>query len=855
MKVKPLSALEVVPTVPEALHQLPDLAYNLLWSWNPDICALFRSLDPILWVQSSRNPARLLRQVSQKRLNEAAENSAFLDHYRRCLSYLQHYLKEPTWFDKMCGRTEGKGIVYFSMEYGLTECIPVYSGGLGVLSGDHLKSASDLGLPLVGIGLAYRQGYFQQQLTADGYQTELYPENDFSVLPVAPVLDEKGERLKIELSFPGRTLFVGAWKIQVGRITLYLLDTDRPENNPADRRITYMLYGGDKETRIQQEIVLGIGGVELVSKLGIATTVCHMNEGHSAFIQLARLIKARRDLKLSTDESLQLIIAGSVFTTHTPVPAGIDQFPAELMDRYLGSFFPACGLSRDELLALGSKLPGTPGQLFNMAIFAMHTSDATNGVSRLHGDVSRSLWEESWPNLPHDEIPIDYVTNGVHVRTWISDHMAALYDRHLGAEWRRDPDHKDFWTKVYDIPDEELWNAHVVGREELVDFTRRRLAEQRARTTGLEMTPEERNSILDPHALTIGFARRFATYKRATLLLRYPERLLTLLRDKERPLQIVFAGKAHPQDDQGKALIRDIIYFARSQGVEHRLLFIENYDMEVARHLTGGVDVWLNTPRRPLEASGTSGMKVLANGALNLSILDGWWEEAYDPTVGWAIGRDKTVGDDRIQDDRDAASLYDILEKHIVPLFYAYEDGQVPRRWIAKVKESIVQLVPRFNSIRMVKQYCHEYYSPAMARCRELVENDCAGVKALAAWKRHIREHWNEIKIASAQAESSHTIASNSEVEVSARVSLGALTVADVEVHAYYGPLQSDGSIVFAGRMVLEPQADDGGFIYRGKLVFPETGRFGYTLRVVPYHPLMGDPLKMGLVHWAAPSS
>jgi glycogen phosphorylase len=853
MKVKPLATFEVIPTIPEPISGLRDLAFNLLWSWNPDIAALFRTLDPEMWRKTGRNPAQMLREISQKRLDEAAESRAFLDHYDRCSSYLERYLKEPTWFDKMCGHTTDKEIVYFSMEYGLTECLAIYSGGLGVLSGDHLKSASDLGLPLVGIGLAYKQGYFQQQLTADGYQTELYPENDWSQLPVVPVMDENNQRLIIDLSFPGRTVKVGVWKTHVGRVSLYLLDTDQPDNSAVDRRITYMLYGGDKETRIQQEIVLGIGGIELVSRLKHNSTVCHMNEGHSAFIQLARIAKARKELGLSTDEALQLISAGTIFTTHTPVPAGIDQFSADLMDRYLGHMIPQIGMTRDELLQIGAKLPGVSGQLFNMAIFALRTADATNAVSRLHGDVSRSLWEESWPNLPHDEIPIDYVTNGIHLRTWISDAMAGLYDRYLGPEWRRNPDRKDVWAKVRDIPDEELWNAHMVGRERLVDFARRRVAWYRLRATGLEMTADELNALLDPRILTIGFARRFATYKRATLLLRYPDRLLKLLRDKERPLQILFAGKAHPQDDAGKALIHDIIYFARANGVENRLLFLENYDMAVARHLVCGVDVWLNTPRRPLEASGTSGMKVLANGAVNLSILDGWWDEAYDPSVGWAIGKEKTYGDDRIQDERDGASLYDILEKQLVPLYYAYDDGKIPRRWIAKVKESIALLAPRFNSIRMVKEYCHEFYSPSMDRCHQMIADNCAAAKQLAAWKNRMRANWAGVKIGAVQTESIKTISSGSELDISAQVDLGSLTAEDVEVHAYYGPLQSDGTIVFAGRMNMEPEPGNGSMVYRGKLTFPESGRFGYTLRVVPFHPLVADALKMGLVHWANP--
>ncbi|HEY3294476.1 MAG TPA: alpha-glucan family phosphorylase [bacterium] len=849
MKVKPLATVEVVPVLPENISSLRDLAYNVLWSWNPDILSLFQALDADLWEAVGHNPARLLREVSQHRLTEAAQSPSFLEHYDRCLRFLERYMREPSWFDKTCMPATPADVVYFSMEYGLSEVLPVYSGGLGVLSGDHLKSSSDLGLPLVGIGLAYRQGYFQQLLTADGYQTETYPENDFERLCMTPVLDSRGARLKITMSFPGRNVVVQAWRIQVGRVPLYLLDTDVPENSPADRRITYMLYGGDRETRIQQEIVLGMGGVELVSRLGIETTVCHMNEGHSAFIQLARIARETKR-GLSTDEAVQLISAGTVFTTHTPVPAGIDQFPSDLMDRYFGHIYGQLNLSREELLSLGSRQPGIPGQLFNMAIFAIRTSDYTNGVSRLHADVSRSLWEDSWPNLPHDEIPIDYVTNGVHMSTWIDEHMAALYDKYLGIEWRRNPDHKELWSKVRDIPDEELWEAHLVGRNALLNFTRRRLAEHRARTTGVEMSAEQLEVILDPQILTIGFARRFATYKRATLLLRYPERLLALLRDPKRPLQLVFAGKAHPQDDAGKALIHDIIYFARSQGLENRIVFLENYDLGVARYLTHGVDVWLNTPRRPLEASGTSGMKILPNGGLNLSVLDGWWDEAYAPGLGWPIGRGRTVPDEKTQDDRDAQSLYDTLEKQIVPLFYGYEDGKIPRRWIASMKESIAELVPRFNSNRMVKEYCEDYYSRALARSRHLMEDNCAGAKALAVWKERIRAAWNGVSIAGVKTTPSATLSSGAEVELSTQVNLGTLQPGDVEVQAYFGPLRADGSIAFSGYQVLEADSGTKG-AYFGTVTFPESGRFGYTVRVIPYHPLIGNPLKMGLVCWA----
>ena len=854
MKVTPIGTFEVVPAIPDQLRELKAFAYNFHWSWNPELARLFRDIDPELWARTGHNPVRVLREVSAELLYQLAKTASFLESYRSCVDAEAKYSSASTWYEGLCGSCPKNEIVYFSMEYGINEHLPVYSGGLGVLSGDHLKSASDLGVPLVGVGLAYRQGYFQQQLTADGYQSELFPVNHFEELAVSPVMDEQGQRVLVPLSFPGRTVYVAAWKAMIGRVPLILLDTDVPENNQNDRRITYMLYGGDKETRIQQEIVLGMGGVEMVRRLGYEVTVCHMNEGHSAFIQFSRIIKAMQEHQLSAAEAIQLISAGTVFTTHTPVPAGIDQFPADLMDKYFGSVYAELGMSRDETLAMGSREPGVPGQLFNMAIFALRTANYTNGVSRLHADVSRNLWKESFPLLPYEEIPIDYVTNGIHLQSWLSEDMNALFDQYLGGDWRQAPDHKDIWSKVTEIPDEQLWAGRNRAREKLVQYTRRRVSDYRSRTLGIETPPRELAAILDPNILTIGFARRFATYKRATLLLRYPERLLQLLRSKDRPLQIIFAGKAHPQDEAGKAFIHDILYFARSEGVENRLAFIENYGMGVARYLVQGVDVWLNTPRRPLEASGTSGMKVLGNGGLNLSILDGWWDEAYEPGLGWAIGGEKILGDERAQDDRDAQSLYAQLENQIVPLFYERENG-IPRAWLAQVRKSVASLVPRFNSHRMVKEYSDEYYIPALYRCHRLAGNGKAAVKSLTEWKRKIQEHWHEISFDSVTTSMGQNGPEGVEVNVEADVQLGKLTPEDVEAQLYYGPITADGSIEAAGVVALQSEPSSNGTVFRGRAIVPDSGRYGYTVRLIPAHPLLDHPLKMGLVHWASKSA
>ncbi len=846
MKVRPLATFEFSATIPDRLRELRALAYNYLWSWSPEIRALFRMLDEQQWEISRENPVRMLHEVSQQKLDAAALSPELLEYYDKCIAEFTTYMSGPTWFEKVCESCGKKEIVYFSMEYGIHESLPVYSGGLGVLSGDHLKTASDLGLPLVAVGLAYRQGYFKQQLSRDGYQTELYPENDFHKLGVSPVLED-GRRVMAQVQFPGRMVNIAAWRAQVGRVPLYLLDTDLPENEPADRRITHALYGGDKETRIQQELILGIGGAEMVTKLGIDPLVCHMNEGHSAFVQIARVMRAMAD-GLTVDEAFQLISTGTVFTTHTPVPAGIDQFPLDLMNKYLLHYVQKLGLTMEKFMTLAGKESGSGPALFNMAIFAIRTSDYTNAVSRLHADVSRNLWAATWSALPTEEIPIDYVTNGIHTRTWLSDEMRLLYDRYLDRVWRTNPDHKGEWEKVRTIPDDEIWQARQSQRARLVQFSRERTRDYRARTAIGDIDESEQESLLDPQILAIGFARRFATYKRATLILRYPERLLALLRDPDRPVQFVFAGKAHPQDEAGKAFIHDLIYFARTEKVQHRFLFIENYDMAVARHLVEGVDVWLNNPRRPLEASGTSGMKVLANGGLNFSILDGWWDEAYSPRVGWSIGRGRAVADEKTQDDRDAQSLFDTLEQQIIPTFYTRGDDRIPHAWVEKIKQSICELVPRFSTSRMVKEYCTDYYIPSLGRAHEFASNGKATVRLYTAWRNKVEREWSKVKVESV---SFQTGKKGGQVHVDARIDLGALTPDDVEVQVYYGALNQDGSLKNAVQAPLPAVSAVDGNRFSGEIEILETGRIGYTIRVIPSHTLTNNPLKLGLVTWA----
>ncbi|MEI8197517.1 MAG: alpha-glucan family phosphorylase, partial [Phycisphaerae bacterium] len=630
----------VVPAVPEKLQPLTELAYNLWTLWNYEAATLFMRLDPDLWESTNHNPVRVLSLISQDKLSAAAADEGFLAHLNRILADLHHYMQMPTWYTQNHPDSKSR-IAYFSAEYGLHESLPIYSGGLGVLSGDHMKSASDLGLPLVGVGLLYRFGYFRQTLSNDGWQQEHYPENDFFTMPITQVVDEHKQPLSITVDYPDGQVKAFVWKVQIGRISLFLLDANVPSNRPEDREITARLYGGDQDMRVRQEVLLGIGGIRALTAMGLKPTVCHMNEGHSAFLSLERIRVMMEEENLTFAEAREMVATSNVFTTHTPVPAGNDAFHPDIIERYLGSYYPKLKISKTDFYDLGKITPGDPNEHFSMTVLALRTAWHCNGVSQLHGDVSRDMWHRIWPEVPMPEIPIKAITNGVHTQTWLSDESASLYSRYLGSNWSDRPADHSLWQRVEKIPDSELWRSHERRRSHLILFARERLQRQLIRR-GNASEVGHIDEILDPEALTIGFARRFATYKRATLLMRNPERLLRMLTNRDRPVQFIFAGKSHPRDDGGKRFIQDIIKFCRREDVRPRMLFIEDYDMNVARYLVQGVDVWLNTPRRPMEASGTSCMKGPINGAINLSILDGWWVESYhmNPDCGWAIGNE-----------------------------------------------------------------------------------------------------------------------------------------------------------------------------------------------------------------------
>ena len=852
-----LHTYTVVPSLPEPLTRLRELAYNLRWSWDHDTISLFRRLDRDLWEKTEHNPARLLGAVSQERLLSLASDPGFLNQLDDVYTEFRRYMDDGGWFAREYGAESGNDpslrIAYFSAEFGITECLPIYSGGLGVLAGDHLKSASDLGLPLVGIGFLYQRGYFRQGLNADGWQVENYPNTDFHSLPIEPQSGADGKPFVIAINFPGRQVFAQVWKAQVGRVPLYLLDTNLPQNAEPDRHIAGNLYGGDLETRIQQEIVLGIGGVHALAGMGITPTVCHMNEGHSAFLALERVRRLIQEKGLSYREAAEIASAGNIFTTHTPVPAGIDIFPTDLMRKYFEHYAGELGVSFAELVNLGRVRPGDPSENFNMATLAMNHARYVNGVSRLHGEVTRKMVRSAWAQFPEDEVPVGSITNGIHTRSFLSEEMGQLLDRYLGMHWAENPADPALWARVDEIPDEELWRTHERRRERLVAFARRYQVEKLQKRGASDMEVDRAREILSPDALTIGFARRFATYKRGNLLLRDVERLKAILNNPQRPVQFVFAGKAHPRDDAGKDLIRQIVHFSRGEDVRRRVVFLEDYDMAMARSLVQGVDVWLNNPRRPMEASGTSGMKIIANGGLNFSVLDGWWAEGYDPSVGWAIGRGEDYEDYGYQDHVEATALYDILEREITRLFYDRGPDGLPRGWIAKMKASMRRLAPVFTTARMVRQYAETYYIPAARRFRTLAQDDYARARELVAWKQKVRDHWNEVKVEGVK-NGADKVPVGQDVPVSVMVRLGqALTPDDVAVQVYTGPVDADRNLVDGDIVPLkvEGAADGGGtYTYAGTLASERSGQQGFTVRVVPSHPDAVLPQELSLIAW-----
>ena len=840
--------ITVRPHLPERLKGLNEIAHNLWISWNFDAIRLFMRLDYDAWLESRRNPVRMLGLVTQERLEEVAKDDSFVAALDEVLARFEHYLNSPGWYK---GSRDGV-VAYFSMEYALDVNLPIYSGGLGILAGDHLKTASDLNLPLVGIGLLYRQGYFQQYLNPDGFQQESYPENDWYNLPVSLCKDGEGKPHIVSATVGKMEVAARIWQVRVGRIPLYLLDTNMEENSPDVRAITDTLYGGDREMRIQQEILLGIGGIRALKVLGYESTVSHMNEGHSAFLALEKIRVLMKEKGLTFREAVEAAKPTNLFTTHTPVPAGNERFSLDLMEKYFKAAADDLNLSWSDFLALGREDPDDEEETFCLTVLALKLSAYSNGVSRLHGTISRGMWGRIWPGLSQNEVPIGHITNGVHPYTWIAHDMGDLLDRYLGPDFKNDPTDLEIWNKLDRVSDEELWRTHERRRERLVAFVREHLKKQFARSSMTDAEIAMADEMLTPSALTISFARRFAAYKRGNLLLNDSERLIRLLSDNERPVQLIFAGKSHPADLAGKEMIREIVHFSKDPQVKSRIVFLEDYDMNVARYLVTGSDVWMNTPRRPLEASGTSGMKAAMNGVLNVSVLDGWWAEGYQPDCGWAIGQGEEYSDPQLADEVEGKTLYNLLENQILPLFFDRGRDGLPREWIRRMKASMQKYGHDFSSHRMVMEYATEYYTPAIENRRKIIENDYRRPKALAAYLARIEEQWNEVSISLPDLEDDGLRKAGEHFTVTASVRLALLKPAEVEVELYWGYLSSVGEIIRPEKIKMQPTDEKGEVInYAAEFECRLTGRLGYSARVIPRHPDLVDPLRTGFVKWA----
>jgi starch phosphorylase len=788
----------------------------------------------------------MLGRVPQATLERLAADPRYLALYRRACERFDAYIHRPE------PPPSGKLIAYFSMEYGIVECLPAYSGGLGVLSGDFLKASSDADVPLVAVGLLYQTGYLQQYLNPDGWQQERYPVNDFYTLPITPLRDEEGNEFHIQVALPTGWVHIKVWQMDVGRVKLYLLDTNIPENDrPEHRSITDALYGGDNHVRIRQEIVLGVGGPRVLWKLGYAPTVYHMNEGHSAFLALERMRVLVKERGLSFEEALEASRHNNVFTTHTSVPAGIDIFDSGLMWEYFHDYCQEVGISFEDLMGLGRRNPLDSYERFSMAILAIKTSCFRNAVSRLHRHVSQELWSDLWPLLPVWEIPITSVTNGVHLLSWLSGEQATLYDQYLQPDWRERLDDPRTWEQVQDIPDQELWEAHRRRKRKLLGFVRERQIECARKRKASSAELRRAAEVLDPDAFTIGFARRFATYKRATLLFRDMNRLKRILCDAERPLQVVIAGKAHPKDHPGKELIRQIVQLSRDPEISKRLVFLEDYAIDVARELVSGVDVWLNTPRRGEEACGTSGMKAGINGVLNLSILDGWFDEAYEHTGGWAVGDRIPYSED--QDEAHATAIYSLLENEIVPAFYEQDQG-VPREWMRRVKKSLAYLSAQFNCQRMVEEYMSQLYEPAHCGWSEIRSDNFAPARDKSRWNQEVRRVWDQVRFVELGAPPDGPVLSGKPVPVRTAVDLAGLKAGDVRVELVMGRVGVNGQLEDTEVMVLPPVEERGSVVVFAKEIVPQqTGRVGYALRITPNH--YGDPLTRPcspLLKWGA---
>ncbi len=828
----------VLPNLPERIKNLRELAMNLWFSWNWDIVRLFIRIDSNLWERSYQNPIEMLAYLPQKKLEEVAKDEAFLANLDRVYADYQNYIKAKRWFETAHPKHKDATVAYFSCEYGIDTGLPVYSGGLGILSGDHLKGSSDLGLPLVAVGLLYRYGYFRQFLSSDGWQQERYEENDWYHMPVVLEKDEKGNPIKFSIDFAGTPVFVQIWKVMVGITPLYLLDTNIPENPSKYREITSVLYSGDKDTRLRQEILLGIGGVRALETLGIKPSVFHLNEGHSMFLLLERIRMLREQNNLSLSEAFEAVWPTTIFTTHTPVPAGNEQFDPKLMENYLKGYVESIGFSWNEFLGIG-RIFDSETEPYNMTAAALKLSAFSNGVSKLHGKVTRKMWHNIWPGLPTEEVPITSITNGVHIRSWLSHDMVDLFDTYFGPKFTKQPSQFESWDDIHKIPDEELWRVHQRRRERLIFFARKRLRKQLERRGAASHELQQADEVLDPRILTIGFARRFSSYKRAFLLFRNINRLRKLVNHPEHPIQIIMAGKAHPLDNPGKEIIKNILQIASRQEFRRRIVFLEDYDINIARYLVQGTDIWLNNPRRPLEASGTSGMKAGINGAINVSVLDGWWDEAYAPEVGFKIGNGEEYENSEYQDNIESQFMYDVLEREVVPFFYRRNTANFPTDWVKMVKNSMAKTFSEFGTARMLKEYADRFYVPSIEAHARVSADNYKQARQVAEWKSYLLKEWNNVAFEEVQIPTMEDSPKVGEIiPVTLKIRLSNINPDNVSVEVISGNLNSLEQMNNYEPVIAERdgQGDlsSGVYLYKTKVTCRESGRFGIAARILP---------------------
>ena len=846
--------ITVNPQLPKRIGKLSEIANNLWWSWNTEFLRLFKMIDRDLWETCEKNPVKFLKQVSQDRLEAVATNQEFLKEYDRLAKEFDDYVtSKNTWFSNKYPENKKDLIAYFSAEYGLDQTIPIYSGGLGILSGDHLKSASDLGIPLVAVGLLYKNGYFHQKINGYGDQETEYNNIDLSNLPINPVKDENGDELKIYVKFEKRKIYLKVWQINVGRIKLYLLDSDIDENKPEDREVTLKLYGGDQEMRIKQEIVLGMGGTNLLTRaLGLNPTVYHMNEGHSAFLILELIKNIIKEKKVSFEVAKDIASSKTVFTTHTPVPAGNDIFPIALVEKYFKEFWPRLGLEREEFLKLGMK-PCTdlePG--FNMGILALKVAGKKNGVSKLHGAVSRELFGDVWPEIAANESPITYVTNGIHTCSWLAPSLKELYNKYLIPYWQDNIYKDEVWENINNIPNKELWEIHQKRKQKLLEIVKESTT-NRLRRSGYSY--EEINDItskLNPNALTIGFARRFATYKRATLIFRDLERITQILNNADRPVQLIFAGKAHPADKEGQDLIKRIHEISMMPQFKGKIFLLENYNIAMSRYLVSGVDVWLNNPRRPMEASGTSGQKASVNGVINFSVLDGWWAEGYNQENGWTIGTNAEFTSYEEQDDADSQSMYRTLEEKIIPTYYSKDENGISDKWMKIMKNSIISTGGKYSTSRMLVDYTNNLYMPLCNLTKKYYEN-IDNVAEFNLWKKNLYINWKDIKITQKNNLNNITMDAGNNIEVKCEVQLPNIDVNNITAQCYYGKILDNGIVENVSIIPMKlSNSDDENRVYEytTRIELKTGGNYGYTFRVMPKHEMLLDSENLNLVKW-----